>query len=210
MDYCQPSGLLDKFHKRQLDELKAVTVHSELATAAAMDYCAREGICPPWWAVERAAALMCDLLKREKAQKRGRAAGHIARYRQDLIDLERFDAILAIRRFRQRVRSDVKIVRSFGQKFQKSKQYGYIKKERAWLRHGTLQCASMYLSGRDARAGVDAIKASCRRIRRNTVGKTIPDQYYVFDGQFLRQIGLFDLLERKPGTKWFPLYDLTP
>lgn len=210
MHYCQPAGPLDDFHERELNELKAVTVHPELATAAALDYCAREEICPPAWVVKKAAELMCYLLKREKAQKRGRTAGHIARYRQDLCDLERFDAILAIRRMRSRVRRDVKIARSRGREFQESKQYEYIKKERAWLRHGTLQCASMYLSGRDARAGVDAIKASYRRVCRNTDGKTIPDQYYLFNEQFLSKLGFPGLMDRKPGTKLLPLYNLTP
>ena len=210
MHYCKPAGLLDRFHERELNELKAVTVHSELATAAALDYCAREEICPPPWVVQKAADLMCDLLKREKAQKRGRAAGHIARYRQDLWDLERFDAILEIRRLRDRARSDVKIARSFGRKFQKSKRYEHIKKRRDWYRYGTLQCASMYLTGRDAKAGVDAMKASYQRVCRNTDGKTVADQYYLFNEPFLRKIGIPGLADRKPGTKWFPLYNLTP
>ena len=81
-----PPVSLDRFHERELNELKAVTVHSELATAAALDYCAKEEICPPPWVVKKAAELMCDLLKREKAERRGRTAGRIARYRQDLWD----------------------------------------------------------------------------------------------------------------------------
>ena len=128
MHYCKPAGLLDRFHERELNELKAVTVHSELATAAALDYCAKEEICPPPWVVKRAAELMCDLLNREKAERRGRTAGRIARYRQDLWDLERFDAILAIRKFRNRVRRDVAIARSLGRKFQELKALSIYKK----------------------------------------------------------------------------------
>lgn len=210
MHYCQPAGPLDEFHAQELNELKAVTVHPELATVAALEYCAREEICPPPWVVQKAADLMCDLLKREKAQKRGRTAGHIARYRQDLCDLERFDAIVGIRKFRSRVRRDVAIARSRGQEFKKSKRYEYIKRERAWLRYGTLQCASMYLSGRDAKAGVDAMKASYRRVCRSTAGKIVPDQYYVFNEQFLCKLGFPGLLDRKPGTKILPLCNLTP
>lgn len=210
MHHCQPADPLGNFFERQLNELKAVTAYPELATAAALDFCAKEGIGAPLWLVKRAAELMCDLLKREKAQRRGRTAGHIARYRQDFWDMERFDAIFGIRRFRSRVQSDLKISRSLGPAFKKSKRYEYIKRERAWLRHGTYQCASMYLSGRNSRAGADAIKASYRRVSRNTAGKAALDQYYLFDEAFLRKLGFPGLFDRKPGTKLLPLCNLTP
>src|SRR3954471_5828831 len=90
MKYCKPARPVDRIHERELDSMRDMIAHKELAVAAAVDYCAEEEICPPPWLVSAAAELMRDLLMKEKAQKRGRAAGHIARYRQDLWDLERW------------------------------------------------------------------------------------------------------------------------
>src|SRR6266508_4404277 len=123
MKYCKPAGCLDEFHQRTLDELQNVTAHPELAIAAGMDYCAEEEICAPPWLVKATAALLRDLLMREKAHKRGRAAGHIARYRQDLWDVERWDAVEAIRRIKKKVRREMELMRADRDTFEKSKRW---------------------------------------------------------------------------------------
>jgi hypothetical protein len=210
MDYCSPAGPLDEFHQRELEELRNLTVHKELRVAAAMDYCAEEGICAPPWLAAEAASLIRDLLKREKAQKRGRLARHIARYRQDLCDLERWDAVEAIRRIRKKSKHEVEIMRSYGKTFRGTSRLQNYERLLAWSRNGTFECASMYLTGRDAKASAETIRASYRRCnRRSGTGQT-PNRYYLFDERFLLKLGFPRLMDRKPGTKWLPLYNLTP
>src|SRR5262245_41561974 len=99
----------EKINQRELDALREVTAHPELATAAALHFCAKYYVCPPEWLVERALELICQLLKREKSSKRGRAAGAITRYQQDLWHLERWDAVKGIQYARQRSRRDLRI-----------------------------------------------------------------------------------------------------
>ena len=207
MKYCKPAGPLDEIHERELNNMKKMATHNALAVAAAMDYCAEEGICPPPWAVLGSAQLMRDLLKREKAQKRGRAAGHIARYRQDLWDHERWDAVVEVREQQKRIRARVKLLRahpSYSKKSLKSDE-----KMLAWIGHDWLrayECAAMVLTGRNARIGVDAMKKSYRRIQRCNL---TDNRYYLLDQRFLRKLGFEGPLERKPGTKLLPLFALT-
>lgn len=208
MRYCKPPGPVDALHERDLNNLKNMLAHRELAVAAAMDYCSEEQICPPPWLVAAAAELLRDLLKREKAQKRGRAAGHIARYRQAMWDIERWDAVLAIRRIRETIVNDERFMKAYPDDYRKRVEHH--KKTRSWLRHGTYSCASMYLAGRDARAGADAIRASYRRVKRSYDGPATDTRYWFLEERFLLKLGFESLHDRKPGTKWTPLYNLTP
>src|SRR2546428_479745 len=100
---------LERMHKRNLNELKALTVHRELATAAALDYCDRHKVSAPPWLVERASGLILELLKREKGTRRGRVGNAITRYRNDQWDVERWDAVEAIRRVREKTKYDVRL-----------------------------------------------------------------------------------------------------
>src|SRR4051794_1476160 len=101
------------FHRRELETLESMTGHKELAAACAIFYCAEEGISPPFWAVERSAALLCSLLRKDQLGKSGRAAGLVARYRQDLIDLERWDAVEEARWNQGRWQREIKLINEY-------------------------------------------------------------------------------------------------
>ena len=206
-DLREPSPI----DERDLAELESLTEHPELAAAAALDLCAEESIRPPGWVVKRAAALLSELLKKERAEKAGRAVGRIARYRQDQWDVERWDAIEEVRRMRSKVRYELKLIKSEGLSRNSAHARNYERLDSWFSEHGTFACASMYLKGRDARVGPPAMKASHRRCRlRAAVARSQrPDRYYVFDERFLVKLGFPRLSDRKPGTKWLPLYDLT-
>lgn len=196
-------------HQRELDELKSLTVHRDLAVAAALDYCVEEGITPPRWAVERAATLLRELLLREKAPDRGRAGNRVTRYRNDQWDVERWDAVEAIRRIRDKTKYDAKLRRQYGETPEDSGTMMHHECMLEWLRNGTFECASRYLAGREARVGADAIRASYRRCIRRAGTGSFPDRYYVLDQRFLVKLGIPDLHTRKRGTKLLPLYNLT-
>lgn len=200
---------LESIHERELNELKSLTVHRELAVAAALNYCAEEGIAPPRWVVEEAAALMCELLKREKAFGPGRAGNRLSQYKGDQRDLERWDAVESIRRIRQKTEYDSNLRREYGETPENSRTMHHHERTLAWLREGTFECASRLLAGRDARIGADAMRSSYRRCLRRAGSGPFPDRYYVHDPRFLAKLGIPDLNERKPGTKLLPLCNLT-
>lgn len=68
----------------------------------------------------------------------------------------------------------------------------------------------MLLTGRNARAGVDAMKASYRKVKKDLTDPEAASKYYVFDDKFLKRLGLEGYHDRKRGTKMLPLYNLTP
>lgn len=209
MDGSDQQNPLDRIHQRELDEMKGLKVHRDLAAAAALDYCAEEGITPPQWVVKEAAALMCALLKRERAFGPGRAGNRISQYRNDQHDVERWDAVEAIRRIRDKTEYDAKLRRQYGETSANSRSMYHHERMLEWLRNGTFECASRYLAGRDARVGADGIRASYRRCIRRAGTGSFPDRYYVLDQRFLNKLGVPNLHERRSGTKLLPLYDLT-
>lgn len=194
--------------KRYLEGLKKCAAHKELVVAAALHYCAEAQVIPPKWVLVASSELMCELLKREKAQTRGRAAGHLARYRQDMRNAERANAVNQIRMIRERVRNDSKLIDADPSWDPGGQIEKRLEKMRQWLRHGTFACASMYLYGSYARAGAEAIKASYRRVQR-AHKDPLDTRYWYIDPRFLWQVGIDDRIE-VPGTKFAHLYNLTP
>src|SRR5437588_2963272 len=106
MDESNDRSAIDRIHHRELEEMRNLTVHRDLAVAAALDYCAEAGIAAPQWVVQGAATLLRELLLREKADGPGRAGNRVSRYRRDQWDVERWDAVEAIRRIRKRTKYD--------------------------------------------------------------------------------------------------------
>jgi len=210
MKCCASGDPREKLFRRELDGLNAVTEHRELAIAAALEYCAEEGICPPPWVVREASDLLIRFLRDEKSKKRGRAAGLIARYRQDQWDVERWDAVEEMRRIRSKINREIKMIRdSRNPRFHKRLQY--YEHFRDWFRrYGTFECAAMYLTGRDAKAGAHTVRKSYRETKRRSGNGPTPNRYYVFDDRFLQKLGLPRVGDLKPGKKWWPLYNLTP
>lgn len=214
MKYCRPDRPVDRLHEEELDRIRAMCAQNDIAIAAGMYYCATEEICPPPWLVRGAAKLMIELLKREKSQKRGRAAGRIARYRQDLWDFERWSAVLEIREIRERNDKDLKelAARSAKQKLPKHQKelFQNLEKARKWLHQDTFECASMSLRGSHAYASAMAVKKSYRRVQEAMGTRSAAHRYHLMFGDFVFQIGLEWPGACKPGTKTVPFYDLTP
>jgi hypothetical protein len=198
----------NEVHARYLDELKKSTAHKELVVAAALHFCAEEQIIPPKWVVVASSELICDLLKREKALTRGRATGHLARYRQDMWDFERWNAVDQIRQIRKKIQHDDAVLKADPDR-QPDCFTEHNRKMRQWLRrHGTFACASMYLYGRYSRVGADAMKASHRRVQHANENPS-NTRYCYIDPRFLWDVGIDDRID-VPGTKYVHLYDLTP
>jgi hypothetical protein len=199
---------IERFHQRELDELNGLKFHRDIAVAAALDYCAEEGISPPQWVVQGASALLCELLCKEKSQRRGRAGNRVTRYRNDQWDVERWHAVDAIRGYRAKAKYDAKLRREYGETPQNSTALRQREQMLEWLRNGTFECASRYLTGRDAKVGAAAMRASYRRCGRRAGSGSRPDRYYRHHDRFLSKLGIPSLHDQKPGTKFMFLYDL--
>jgi hypothetical protein len=204
MQSCGSDGAPQSIYERELEYFRAATGHRELTVAAAMEYCAKWKISPPEWLVADATTLLIELLKSQKANKRGRGGNHIARYRQHLCDLNRWDAVLRIREIRAKSACEMGIIRKCRKPPAKGWDIGFEKRRQAWLKQGTLECAAIYAAQCEPRVGVDAVKGSYRRIERMNA-----DPGYrscVFEDDFLHKLGLSGLADPKP---WRSLYDLS-
>ena len=155
MQHCKPDRKVDRLHEEELDRLREMSVHNDIAFAAGLHYCAQEGICPPPWLAKGASNLLIELLKREKSRKRGRAAGRVARYRQDLCDFERWDAVFQVRELRQRAKEDVETLAEMQASGEIVQNLREIQK---WLLNGTFECASMAVRGGPAFGSADAVR----------------------------------------------------
>lgn len=194
-------------HKRYLDGLKRCAAHKELAAAAALHFCAEHRIVPPKWVLTAASKLICDLLRGDNAKTRGRTANFLARYRQEMRRVERWNAVKQVRQIRESVEHEEKMINEYAEIYSEREKAHY-KKMREWLGFGTFACASMYLYGRYFRAGAEAIRTSYRKVTRAHKDPT-NTQYWYIEPSFLWQIGIDDRIE-VPGTKIVPLYNLTP
>jgi hypothetical protein len=196
------------FYERELESYRSATAFRELTIVAAMDFCAEWRLTPPEWLVTEAAALLIELVKSQKAKKRGRAAGYIAQYRQHIWDLERWDATLRVREIRDKTKRELRIVRDcpkLAKDKQTAKLVEHYRKCKRWLRRGTYECASM-LTGDSARVGAAAVRRSYRRIQlKNQSGGF---RSCVFSDIFIDKIGIG--AAQKRDRKWRPIYDLTP
>jgi hypothetical protein len=201
---------VNSYHERRLNEFRAAVAHREIAIAAAMDYCAQAGVSPPQWLTEAGADLISRLLKSEHVNAVGRSRGPIRRYRQEMIHVDRWFAVHAVRDIAANVRRDRKILRDEGRRFSKYLRQRYefeIGRRSKWLSQGTFPCASLYLSGSESFAGPDAVRASYRKIERINANPAA-NQSCILENSFLEKLGIA-LDDRNSGMKLLHLFDLT-
>jgi hypothetical protein len=202
---------LDGFHRRHLQSLETMgRGGSAIAIPAALNYCHKYGPDLPKWFVGAAAQFTNELVTRKKKAKRGRSAGPLDRYRQDMTDFARYDEVCTVREKQKEILQELERLRHLpnltaGIVQDKEKMLAWVGQslERAF------QCASMILADTPAFGGPDAVKASYFRVKEAML---IPGQayrYHILDSQFLVSLGIkpFELWEKV--RKITPLFDLT-
>ena len=139
--------------------------------------------------------------------KRGRAGGYIAEYKRHLTDLDRWDAVKQVREHRDKSERELEIVREYPHLARTAKSIvDHFQKLKRWLRYGTFQCAALLVAnGGGARVSAEAVRRSYRRIEKKN--STEGFRSCVFMPDFLRKLGISE--EKKSGTKWQPITDLT-
>ena len=208
------NSALANLHQRRLDEmLLARAAHPAIAAAAALDYCVENRVTPPSWVVEDAALALRELLLREKPPVRGRAGGLVARYRQDQIDFERWDAVLQARENQKRVAERVRVLNEHPTfKAQRPRYLEHELKLLAWLGkdwNRAYEVAAMSLLGRDAFGGPDAVKVSYKRVQKRQKSGVDAGKYVRFHDEFLLKLGFEHVAWHRPGIKMLPIYNLT-
>lgn len=200
---------LSRFDERELDNLRRLTSHKEIATARALHYCATNQCRPPQWLMEEAAFLLIDLLKRDKGTRRGRNASRLARFRQQLIDTERWLAVKDVQEIRGRAKRDEEALKRLPKLPLDKRRKKHFADRRKWLNHDNFECASKMLKGRAAKTNAHGIRASYRQIENER--RKHPELMVGawFDDDFLRALGLQTSCEREPGTKFMSFFDLT-
>jgi hypothetical protein len=205
---CETSRVPLEFDLRELESLRGLTEHKEIAIARAMDYCVKNRISPPEWLVEAATSLLIDLLKRERPTTRGRTASCIARLRHEMWDVERWDAVKTVREIRQRCKREQTAQKALPAAAVPESYKKRLLKFRKWLNQGTFNCAAKLLAGREALASASTINASYKKIEATRSGPTPPAGAW-FDDPFLKQLGLQGSQERTTGRNILDISDLT-
>lgn len=184
---------LSLFHASELDNLKkAHDAGVVIAVPAALDYCLENDLVPPSWLVQAAVELLCDLLKREKSTKRGRSAGAIARHRQDMIDLTRWDSVVRLQEDQQRSR---KVMSTYPTCPSAAEAHIYAEEvaKAEWLgslRWRIFQCASEMLERTEAFGSPESFKRSYRQVERCRHNPSLASRYYLLPEPFLAKLGI--------------------
>jgi hypothetical protein len=199
---CEADQGLLGFDLRELDKFRRMTEHKEIATARAMDYCETHQVCPPEWLVAAAASLMIELLKREKTSRRGSNASFLARFHQEQKDIERWDAVMEVRRVRSMARQDDDALNAFPKREVTDSFMRSHKKRDEWLKQDTFECAAILLRGRDAHVTAHGVRRSYKKVEKALKDPSCAIGAW-FDDPFLKRLGLQGLHERKPGTNTF-------
>lgn len=207
----RPFSSLKALDETELEYFKLMT-QSRVAVAvpAALHYCAKHELDAPRWLAVAAMELLCDLMRREKSNRRGRSCGHIARHRQDMIDFERWSAVFEVREKQKGIRKQVDEIRAIPtapRSMLKERE-----KMLAWVGSSlnrAFECAAMLLEGSEAYASPEAIKRSYFQVERNSRDPKQALRYHLLDPQFEHKIGIKHQIAARPGKKIMPLHELT-
>jgi hypothetical protein len=202
---------LDRFYQRQMGWFEEM--HDSgvaVAIPAALHYCGEYDLQAPKWLIRAADDLLCSLLRREKSNKRGRACGHVARYRQDMIDHARWSEVQVVRQKQIEIKEQVDELRAMANPpkvvlAERQKMLDWVGRT---LRRA-FECAAMLLEGTNAYGSPEAIKRSYFEVIRNDREQKRPLRYHVLDARFLARLGIEFEVGVRPGRKTVPLYDLT-
>lgn len=182
--------ILDEIELERLK--KAHDAGVVIAVPAALDYCLEHGLPPPSWLVKAASDLLCDLLTREKSTRRGRSAGAVARYRQDMVDFLRWNEVEVLLENQQR---STELLTTYPTN--PSPDQGDIYAEEVakaeWLgtsRSRIYQCVSEVLEKTDAFGGPESIKRSHRQVQCAGRSPAQSSRYYLLPYRFLAKFGI--------------------
>jgi hypothetical protein len=206
-----PGSAVEDFNQRELNKLRmAAEAGIDLATGAALFFCGSHGVAIPLWVAQPGARGFCNQFDPNLLRKRGRSSGPIERFRQDMIELMRFDTVASARWRQQEFREmseNLDCYDKLPRRFREHPRRMLAWYGRDWLR--VYECASMILKDTPACGGTDAMKASYRRVKKNNSDPKESWRYFMFEPEFFEFIGVEHPSRWLKATKFVPLYDLT-
>jgi hypothetical protein len=184
---------ISTFHDMELEKLqKAHESGVIIAVPAALHYCHEHDRVPPPWLIQAALDLLCDLLRREKSTKRGRSAGAVARYRQDMIDFVRWNEVTVLEENQQRSMELMSTYPTCPSPLE-ADIYTQEGAKAEWLgtsRSRLYHCVSEVLEKTDAFGSPESIKRSYLQVQRNERDPAKAFRYYLLPYPFLSKLGI--------------------
>jgi hypothetical protein len=181
---------------------RMVSAGVTVGVPAALHYCVEHQVKVPPWLARAALHLLCDLLKRETSTKRGRSAGAIARYRQDMVDMIRWNEVVVLAERQAYIRDCFQSDPTF------PKGRSSDELERAeWLgqsKSRVFECVADVLERTDAFGSPGSIKRSYFQVERQMKDSSKAWRYYQLDHLFLQSLGLESDLGYGHGAKLVP------
>lgn len=204
--FSEPNHALEEFDRREMKNFERMVQASVMVgVPAALHYCAKHEVSVPAWLVRAALDLLCDLLKREKSTKRGRAAGAVARYHQDMIDMTRWNEVCVLREKQAVIHENVSYYSNTS--IASSPRFAEEVVRAAWFGHSLsriFECVSDQLERTEAFGSPESIKRSYRQVERNNRSPTQAFRYCILDPLFLRMLGINHDLGYGRGVKFAP------
>jgi hypothetical protein len=205
-DPSRPNEALEGIHRRELELFRRIVEAGVMiGVPAALHYCDEHKVNAPAWLVKAALHVLCDLLKREKSTKRGRAAGIVARHHQDMIDMMRWDEVCVLREKQALLHDSLS---TYSKTSIASSRLFQEELQRAdWIGHSLsriFECVSEILERTEAFGSAESIRRSYREVERNHRSSTKAYRYRVLHPLLLRMLGINDDLGYGRGAKLVP------
>jgi hypothetical protein len=175
---------LQEHHAKTLDDLKKVAAAGvQLAIPAALHYCAKHGLEPPRWVVASASKLLCTVLNPKTRWKGSRSNGIVHRYRQDMIDYGRADCVEWLKERRAYNKEEIReLSRTPGDKAKLIREQFEMEVKQIGSKNDVVyDTASRVLRKTDARGSPTTIRASYKKVRKNSKDEMERYRYFVFD-----------------------------
>jgi hypothetical protein len=189
---AESQARIDKLHRERFEVYERMWCSGSLLGVPAALHHSIEYGCPlPSWVAGAAFEMICDLLKREKSNKRGRAAGVLARYRQDYIDLIRWNEVIVLEERQKRLNQALIDYASVADTFPEFYQSELRRAE--WFgstRSRIFECVSEVLEDTEAFGSPLSIKRSYLAVERNNRHPTTACRYAFFDRSLLECLGV--------------------
>jgi hypothetical protein len=186
----QRNSAVDEIDRKELDKFQGMAAGGvAVAVPAAVHYCLENEVPVPQWLLKASLDLLCDLLRREKSTKRGRAAGAAARYRQDMIDFMRWNEVFVLRE-KQQMHQQSLIDHS---DMVGSDRYAEEAARAQWLGRSLsriFECVSEVLERTEAFGSPVSIERSYREVERNMRSTSGALRYAIFHPLFVRMLGI--------------------
>jgi hypothetical protein len=190
---------VDRLHQEHFERFRTLPF-PEIGVARALDYSEEHSVSPPSWVVRAASKLLAKLLSGKVPKGKGRHAGHVSAFEQELVDFERWNAVRAVQDIRATARRDDKFLKGCSEAITRSLAK-HVEDRRVWLERDNYECAADLLLGRNAFATPRTIKRSFQRINKILDQRETVYTAAWFTESFLKSLGLEGMQEVRRGHK---------